>query len=367
MKILLISQSSPYLELMRGEHQPFAPHQVQMSWFRTLKAMHHRVEVFRFSDSIFFSTKFSARIQYRLHCINPSLYSKVRLLKNRSYHLFPDSHIRARHLGQLILRNRPDLIILTGGVSELTPAPFRLAKSLNIPTVLFHGVNPDQMKTRFTQDTIKYFDWVITNDPVHAQKWREIGAAQALALPYAGVDLTLHRRLKLTPAEKKMLGAGVVFIGTLEPERQAKLLSLTHFPLKIYGYLPPKISLHPRLQPFYHGQSWGEHSVRVYNASQIVLNFVPSHMPTGGNLRTFEIPGSGAFQLANRCHPSWFVRGKEIELFKSPGQLISQIQYYLDHPAKRNQIARNGFARTRKSHTYQHRFHKLFKLIGYDH
>lgn len=138
---------------------------------------------------------------------------------------------------------------------------------------------------------------------------------------------------------------------------------MAQFNLQIYGHIPISTTLHPKLKPHYHGQSWGEHSVKIYNASKIILNFVPDHMPVGGNLRTFEIPACRAFQLANRTDPAWFKSGKEIELFSSHRELISKIKLYLSKPSQRKSIAQAGYKRVLKQHTLAHRFNQLFNLL----
>jgi spore maturation protein CgeB len=102
--------------------------------------------------------------------------------------------------------------------------------------------------------------------------------------------------------------------------------------------------------------------VKVFNASKIVLNFLPPHMPKGGNLRTFEIPGSGAFQLASRCPSAWFKPGREIALFSSLADLRHKISYYLQHTRQRQAIAHRGYLRTHRDHTYRHRFSTLLNL-----
>jgi len=79
--------------------------------------------------------------------------------------------------------------------------------------------------------------------------------------------------------------------------------------------IPKQFKLDSRLESVYQGEAWGKKVVNIYNSAKIVINFVPRHMKFGGNLRTFTIPGSGAFQLTNRCPQDWFKPNQEIVIF----------------------------------------------------
>ena len=82
--------------------------------------------------------------------------------------------------------------------------------------------------------------------------------------------------------------------------------------------------------------------------------------------RIFEIPGSGGFELSgwSKGIEKLYEPGKEIEIFKSTGELIEKCRYYLKNSKKREKIAQAGYKRTLKDHTYEKRFSSLFKKIG---
>ena len=84
-------------------------------------------------------------------------------------------------------------------------------------------------------------------------------------------------------------------------------------------------------------------------------------MPTGGNLRTFEIPACGTLQLASRTNLAWFKLDQEIVIYSHFKDLTAKINYYLNHPRQRQKIAQAGYRRTYHEHTYQKHFALLFK------
>lgn len=336
--------------------------QVQSFWLKALRQLGYQTALFCYSDSFLSLPRINAVIQTVISRRFPNLFNRYRLFKNKGYRFFPANYWRSFKLLSLIKSFRPHVILVSGGISELTAFPFLYAKQQAIPLYLLHGENPLISATYFERDNLTLFDWIIVNDPTHATAWRKLGAEQVLALPYSGIDINFHRRLKPKKNQPEKYAADVVFVGSLLPERQQILAQLTDYNLAVYGFIPPEVGLIKKLQPFYQGEAWGEKVVKVYNHAKIVLNFNPPHMPVGGNLRTFEIPACGAFQLADHCPQAWLLPGKEIELFNNLKQLKQKIAYYLTHPQKRNQIAQAGYRRVRAQCQYQHRFQKILTL-----
>ena len=251
-------------------------------------------------------------------------------------------------LGQTISTWRPDYVFFSAGKDAIWPVN---------DTVFFSGV-PFSTLSHHEQITGLGANLVVTNDPAHAQDWLKRGAQHAICLPISAADLKLHH--PITPVKK--YSADVVFIGGLVLERQKLFQKLLQakINLRLYGTLPDGF-LAPSLKPVYRGPVWGKTPAKIYSSAKIALNPVPGHMPTGGNLRTFEIPACGAFQLASRTDSSWFITGKEIVLYKHVTDLIAKINYYLHHPQARRKIAQAGYKRAHYDHTYTKRFALLFK------
>ena len=363
MKILLLSQIPSVYEVHRKPNQKFPDFQAQTFWIRALKELGHSIEVFRYSDSFIIPNKLSNLADRKLLETYPKLYSKIHMLKNKYYNYWPENKVRTKKLLSIIDKNHPDILLVSGGISHFEPSVLQKTKEIGCKNVLLHGESPEISATSFERQHTQLFDVIVTNDPSHPLQWEKLGSKLSVCLPYAGIDPLVHTKHKLSLAEQRRYSCQVSFVGTLFSARQKDLCYLADqgFDLKIWGYLPTK--LHPKLKPYYKGEAWGIKAVKIFNASQLSINFVPDHMPIGGNMRTFEIPGSGTLQLVNRCPQEWFVPNKEIVIFSSLNQLSKKIQYYLKSPRIARKIAQAGYNRTQREHTYSQRFKKLITLV----
>ena len=55
----------------------------------------------------------------------------------------------------------------------------------------------------------------------------------------------------------------------------------------------------------------------------------------------------------------FYTPGKEIETFNNNDELIDKIKFFLAHPEDRDRIARAGFERTQREHTYDVRMKEV--------
>ena len=117
-----------------------------------------------------------------------------------------------------------------------------------------------------------------------------------------------------------------------------------------------------------------EESASLINQSKIVINNNRSYddhtffnrnsnnIPAISiNPRTFEIFACSTFQLSDvrqELH-RYFEVGKEINTYSLSSELIEKIDFYLSHKDERNAIARRGYKRTLKNHTYSQRLEFL--------
>jgi hypothetical protein len=83
-------------------------------------------------------------------------------------------------------------------------------------------------------------------------------------------------------------------------------------------------------------------------------------------LRDFEVPACGGFYLVERApdYAEFFVEGREIATWRTVGELIEKIRYYLDHESERLAIAAAGEQRALREHLWTHRFSALFAKLG---
>lgn len=79
-------------------------------------------------------------------------------------------------------------------------------------------------------------------------------------------------------------------------------------------------------------------------------------------LRDFEVPMSGGFYLVQEAqdHAAYYKVGVEVETWSDPEELTDKLAFYLRNPAAAERIRAAGNKRALASHTWQHRFDRLF-------
>jgi hypothetical protein len=137
--------------------------------------------------------------------------------------------------------------------------------------------------------------------------------------------------------------------------------------------LPPEVAACSR------GAVFGVDMHRALAAGRIVFDARATHVakdPATGsmvdlsgketaNMRIIEATGCGRFLLTERFDnlSEYFELGREIETFSGPGELLEKINYYLRHPAEREEIARRGQERCLREYSMEMRAGELDRLI----
>jgi hypothetical protein len=104
----------------------------------------------------------------------------------------------------------------------------------------------------------------------------------------------------------------------------------------------------------------------VYRQAKIGLNVSRDDYLRDANLRCFEVMAGGALLLTP--HPTELTElglenKKHFVSFRSEVDLTDKVQYYLDHSAERNEIARNGRKETLRRFTYDWWSRKLVERV----
>jgi spore maturation protein CgeB len=144
-------------------------------------------------------------------------------------------------------------------------------------------------------------------------------------------------------------GGDVGFIGTFEKERYESMLYLARHDIKVrvWGWGWDKYKkIHPNLvcegRPLY-----ADDLVKAINSFRINLGFLRKINRDLQTTRSVEIPGCGAFMLAERTteHLEMFKEGFEAEFFASDDELLKKIKKYLLDDEGRQRIASGGLRR----------------------
>jgi spore maturation protein CgeB len=91
------------------------------------------------------------------------------------------------------------------------------------------------------------------------------------------------------------------------------------------------------------------------------------HFPTlHTHARPFELAGCGAFVISGWSEDigNFYKEDEEMVFYKSTDELIEKIRHYLPLRAEREKIAKAGYERTIKEHTYEKRFMNIFREMG---
>lgn len=127
------------------------------------------------------------------------------------------------------------------------------------------------------------------------------------------------------------------------------------------------VSDFPALQGSYQGRPLERAEMnRAFRSAAIVLNLHHPQMRDGTTIRTFEIVGCRAFQLADyKAELAGLFRlGEELVCFKTIEELESQVPRFLAHPEERAAIATRGYERTMREHTFTHRMAWLLERVA---
>lgn len=102
----------------------------------------------------------------------------------------------------------------------------------------------------------------------------------------------------------------------------------------------------------------------VFKQAKINLNISLRSIKSGMPLRIFDIMGAGGFLLTNfqADFLEYFVAGEDFVFYESKEDLLDKINYYLSHEEERAAIARSGYEKIVKGHTYKDR---ILEILSY--
>ncbi|OIP33604.1 MAG: hypothetical protein AUK27_10175 [Deltaproteobacteria bacterium CG2_30_66_27] len=200
---------------------------------------------------------------------------------------------------------------------------------------------------------------------------RNVGARNAAFLPMAA-SAEIHRKMELSPEERRDFGSDVSFVGAGYYNRRKLFEGLVDLDFRIWGN---EWGSCPALRGVLQrdgARVTTEDSVKIFNAARININLHSSAYHEGVNPhgdfvnpRTFEIPGCGGFQLVDsRSHlGDFFEIGREVICFDSLGDLREKIAHYLAHPGEREAVAERGRQRVLRDHTYERRMEAMIDFV----
>jgi hypothetical protein len=256
-------------------------------------------------------------------------------------------------------REKPE-VVWFDKPTQFTPDTVRIIKESGAFTVCY------SMDSAFSSRCIHYFGrW-------HWHQFKKIVPMLNLHCIFRSVDIPRYQerglnyiklQLSYDPREHFPPSAGwsdvdrtreASYIGSPHDDRPQFLLALAkeyNLPVTISGPKWDKFLRKVDLKRYARGGMLkdAEYRESIWR-SKINLAFVTQDENDVAH-KAFEIAACGGFLLAERTpeHEACFEEGKEAEFFSSLEECADKIRYYLDHPVGREEIARRGCERAKRS------------------
>lgn len=186
---------------------------------------------------------------------------------------------------------------------------------------------------------------------------------------YENVNISMEKNIDITfigsPFKRRLLLLELLAVATKK----------YHWTMKVYGPFCEskyfwKSYLFRRKYPLLaecveNGSIIPEDAARVYASSKICLN-IHGSANRSLNPRTFEIMATGSFELmdAHADYAGLVQPGKHLACFSDADELVSQVQYYLEHDTERELLASQGQKRVRNRYSM---IHSLGQLLSGNH
>lgn len=231
------------------------------------------------------------------------------------------------------------------------------------------------------------FDWAVTPYPSAFERYKKFHIGNPLRSQWAA-NLNVFK----PSFDSRYADNDVAFVGSWSKPREKVIRALEHagIPVFVKGggwpsgraseeemiriFSSAKINLALNPAPGY----WNVNSLGRLAFRRSVDRIIPDfHVVRNARAfldrnivqvkaRHFEIPACGGFLITSDADGlrDCFEDRKEIVVYNSIRDLADAIRYYLSHAEERKSIARAGYERTIRDHTYEKRFREVFKAIG---
>lgn len=266
---------------------------------------------------------------------------------------------------------KPDVIWVFKGM-EIFPGSLRWAKNKGIKLVNFNGDSPFIFSGKgsgnaYVTDSISLYDLHLTYNRAVQKEMTDRYNIPTSILPF-GYDIDEALYLDCCREDEVVK---VCFLGNPDEYRGAFLQQLAEAGVKLdlYGNNWDKFVQHENVSsfaPVYADECW-----RTLRKYRVQLNLMRPHNPDTHNMRSFELGGVGAIQLAADTpdHRNYFTAGKEIFLFENMEECIHQINHLLSMDKKmadqirmdtRNRSLESGYSYRDRSMQALQEINKLF-------
>lgn len=253
---------------------------------------------------------------------------------------------------------KPDLILMTKAKS----LDLSLLKNLRTigKTINWYSETMDHWER--IKQTAPNYDIFLNFDPYVVKKLHQEGHKNAYYLPFCA-DISKDAQWQEHPTKYNITFVGS-FLAPRYSERETVLSQLKDLGLHIWGN---KAWTKTSLSSYYKGWLPGYSDIeKIYRQSKIIINVhLPDVEGSGINFRPFEITAAGSLLLNHSGRKdifNLFEAGKEFIPFDGKDDIREKVLYYLEHSEERLKIAKAGFERTRREHTFLDRAKTILEL-----
>ncbi|MFN3405697.1 MAG: glycosyltransferase [Cytophagaceae bacterium] len=282
----------------------------------------------------------------------------------------PDINKLNSRLVEKVKGSIPDLLWIDKGL-YIQPSSLKKIKD-SFPKAIIVHLNPDdpfgnnQEGFRLFKKSIPFYDVHFVSRPQNVNEYKSFGAKTVFEYDRS-FDPNIHRPIQLSETEKSKYHTKVGFVGTFAYARAESILFLIEngIPVSIYGDHWEKFKSFKKIQKYYKGKAvYGLEYAKVISGMEIALHFLRKENRDFQDSRTFEIPACGTFMIAERSykHEEFFKEDEEAVFFDNNEELLKKVSYYINHPEKREKIAKNALEKSLKA-GYDHK-NRLLDMIN---
>jgi spore maturation protein CgeB len=277
--------------------------------------------------------------------------------------------LRNARLINAVKESKPDLIFIIRGSDFSSQTLIKIKNENKVKLVCWWMEGSSDIEK--SAEKAPYYDFYFINSRYAVKEHVKQGIKNCFYLPL-GADLEFHKKITFSNNVDNRYKCNIGFVGAWDQNRQNLLQNLTDFDnASILGPKWRKKNFkNKKMLNIIKGEGlYNEDIVNFFNTTKININInlrQNHNIPSGANLRTFEVTACGGFLLTDFVEelPELFRIPNEIEVFNAKDEFIDKIKYYLKNDSVREKIAENGFRRVIADHTYEIRMKQLLDIIS---
>lgn len=278
---------------------------------------------------------------------------QVSFFESFSREPYTDFAVLNRALLRRVEETSPDIVFCVLMQYEVWTETMRLIRSSG--ALLVNWSTDDSWKyPMFSRLVGSEFDLFVTTYPHMVERYQRDGIASVYLSQWAANAETLA-----PPVPAKDCRYPVSFVGASYGHRQAMVDALRDQGVEVacFGHGWPA------------GPVEAKRIAEIVRVSQVSLNFSEGSQAGSAGVagrqikaRVFEVPGYGGCLLTEEAPhlERYFIKGKEMLTFEGSNDLAQTVKSLLADPERRDAVARGGFDRVSKEHTYDRRFADVF-------